>query len=78
MEPRVLWLLAVVLALGFSSSAGEFVGLCEYPSDLSPPHSREGPEGGRVDTQDDGRDTEDTGLGAFCVLVEGDQAPALI
>ncbi|XP_008533520.1 trefoil factor 3 [Equus przewalskii] len=36
MEPRVLWLLAVVLALGFSSSAGQFVGLsasqCAVPA----------------------------------------------
>lgn len=30
MEARALWLLAVVLALGFSRSSGEYVGLCEY------------------------------------------------
>lgn len=30
MEARVLWLLAVVLALSFTSSSGEYVGLCEY------------------------------------------------
>ncbi|KAM6224048.1 trefoil factor 3-like [Rhynchocyon petersi] len=36
MEARVLWLLAVVLALGFSKSAGEYVGLsanqCAVPA----------------------------------------------
>lgn len=32
MEARALWLLAVVLALGTSSSSTQYVGLCEYLS----------------------------------------------
>lgn len=32
MEARGLWLLAVVLALGISSSSAQYVGLCEYQS----------------------------------------------
>ena len=35
MEARVLWLLALVLALGSSSLADQYVGLCEYRSDFA-------------------------------------------
>lgn len=47
MEARVLWLLAVVLALGSSALADQYVGLCEYRPDFAPqeggPRWRGGP-----------------------------------
>ncbi len=36
MEARAFWLLLAVLALGSSGLAEEYVGLCEYHSDLLP------------------------------------------
>lgn len=50
----MLWLLALVLALGTSSSSAQYVGLCEYHVGLAAagPRAR-------------GRDTEDPGLAAW-------------
>ena len=61
MEARTVWLLVVVvLALGSSSSTGQYVGLCEYPSDPLPVGGREEEGlGGRVGAQD----TEEPGWG---------------
>lgn len=81
MEARLLWLLAAVLALAFSSSSGEYVGLCEYLSDFSSLHSRKdgvGAAGGRVGTQHHGKGHGRPRLGAFCGLEEGYGAPVLI
>lgn len=51
MEAGALWLLAVVLVLGSSTSAGEYMGLCEYCADPLPSHSRKEGPGGRVGAQ---------------------------
>ena len=77
MEARTFWVLVVVvLALGSSSSTGQYVGLCEYRSDPFPLGGREEEGlGGRVGIQDKGTGHGRARLGAFCGLEESDKAP---
>lgn len=65
MEARTFWLLVVVvLALGSSSSTGQYVGLCEYRSDPLPLGGREeeGPSG-EWEHRTRGQDMEEPGWG---------------
>lgn len=64
MEARTFWLLVMVLPLVSSSSTGQYVGLCEYRSDLL---KEEGPGGG-VGAHDKGTGRGRARLGASCGL----------
>ena len=68
MEARKFWLLVMVLPLVSSSSTGQYVGLCEYRSDLLPLSRKEEGPGGGVGAHDEGTGRGRARLGASCGL----------